>query len=78
MTVSLTKKKMAIIKQLAAYLINKNNITIQYLASFIGKVVASEPGFDHAPIYYKEIEIFKNEQLASHKGNYNAQITPQG
>ena len=74
MTVSLTEKKMAIIKQLAAELINKN-VTIQKLASFIGKVVASEPGFDHAPIYYKEIEIFKNEQLASHKGNYNAQIT---
>ena len=51
---------MTIIKQLAADLINKNNVTIQNLASFIGKVVAFEPGFDHAPIYYKEIEIFKN------------------
>ena len=45
------------------------------MASFRGKVFASESCVDQAPIYYKEIEIFKNEQLALHKGNYNAQIT---
>ena len=31
--------------------------------------------FTHAPLYYKEIEIFKNQQVAIHKGDYTAQIT---
>ena len=32
---------------------------IQQLAQFVGKLVPAEPGFTHAPLYYKKIEIYK-------------------
>ena len=50
-------------------------MVITDLAQFIGILAASEPGFTHAPLYYKEIESFKNTQVALNKGNYNVSVS---
>ena len=59
MTVQLTPAKQDCISALAGSLLNNNKPTIQQLAQFIGKLVAAEPGYDYAPLYYKNIEIFQ-------------------
>ena len=74
-TVQLTQEKMHCIAGLAKALSTSAKPTIQQLAQFVGKLVATEPGFTHAPLFYKEIEIYKNSMLAMHKGNYNATIS---
>ena len=75
MTVQLTQEKMHCIAGLAKALSTSANPTIQQLAQFVGKLVATESGFTQAPLFYKEIEIYKNSMLAMHKGNYNANIS---
>ena len=75
MTVQLTQEKMHCIAGLAKTLPTSAHPTIQQLAQFVGKLVATEPGFTHAPLFYKDIEIYKNSMLAMHKGNYNATIS---
>ena len=75
MTVKLTDKKKQKIAELASKLLNATQVTIQDLASLVGKLVATEPGFPHAPIHYKHIEIFKNEQLKLHRGNAQAMVS---
>ena len=74
MTVKLTDKKQQAIDRAALALLNSDRVTLQCLASFVGKLVATEPGFPHAPIYYKHIEIFKNEQLRFHRGSMKALV----
>ena len=75
MTVQLTPAKQDCISALAGSLLNNNKPTIQQLAQFIGKLVAAEPGYDYAPLYYKNIEIFKNQMLSKHKGKFDAIIS---
>ena len=58
MTVQLTQEKMHCIAGLAKALSTSANPTIQQLAQFVGKLVTTEPGFTHAPLFYKEIEIY--------------------
>ena len=53
MTVTKTEQKKNCIQSLARKLLNTSKPTIQQLASFIGKLVACEPGFVHVPIIYK-------------------------
>ena len=74
MTVRLTEKKQEKIASMAAELLTSSQITILDLASFVGKLVAVEPGFPYAPVHYKQIEIFKNEQLRLSKGNMHATV----
>ena len=65
MTVQLTEKKQNCIAK---------KPSLQQLAQFIGKLVAAEPGFTHAPLYYKEIEIYKNQMLSQHCRDHSATI----
>ena len=74
MTVTLTDQKRQCIYNLARQILSKDKVVITDIAQFVGKLVASEPGFTHAPLYYKEIEIFKNLQVSLNKGNYNASV----
>ena len=74
MTVTLTDSKKQCIHDLAVKIISTSSLPISDLAQFLGKLVATEPGFTHPPLYYKEIESFKNQQVVLHKGNYNAII----
>ena len=74
MTIKLTKKRRNNIIKLGTTLLNKSNCSIRLLASFIGHLVASEAAVPLAPLYYKHLEINKNESLKKHKGNFNAKI----
>ena len=74
MTVQLTPKKMQRISESAADLLSRKCITVRDLSQFIGKLVATEPGFPHAPIYYKSMEIFKNEKLRACCGDFDAKL----
>ena len=38
----------------------------------IGKLVATEPGIEYAPLYYKLLEKIKEEELNKHKGNFDS------
>ena len=75
MTVELTQEKKDCIAGMASTLLSTAKHTIQQLAQFVGKLVATELGFTHAPLYYKEIEIYKNRMISQHKGNYNSIIS---
>ena len=51
MTVQQTDEKKHCIVKLADNLLNTLKPDIQELAQFVGKLVAAEPGFSHAPLY---------------------------
>ncbi|XP_045206274.2 uncharacterized protein LOC123558461 [Mercenaria mercenaria] len=44
-------------------------------SKLIGKLVATEPGVQYAPLYYKPLEKVKEIQLGKHKGNYDSFFT---
>ena len=71
MSVTLTATKQMKIKKLADKLLKSKHISIQELAEFIGNVVAAEHGVYAAPLYYKRLEIERNQALAHSKGNYD-------
>lgn len=70
--VSLTVRKQDKISGMAKSLAEKSQITILELASIIGNIVAADPAVPLAPLRYKLLEIERNEQLAIHRGNYDA------
>ena len=63
MTVRLTPKKADDIVKMCHVLLKLEFIVIRDLAKFIGKLVASEPGVQYAPLYYKTLEIEKDQAL---------------
>ena len=75
MTVRLTERKCDKIQQLAQQLLNKKHITIRQLSEFIGNVVAADPGVDDAPLFYKDLEILRNELLSLFRGDFDATFT---
>ena len=71
MTVCLTPERK---NELIAYckgLLNKSKCTIRQFAKLIGLMVASEPGVEHAPLFYKPLEKIKEFQLRINKGNFD-------
>ena len=75
MTVTLTQGKKTKIQGLAQDILRKTSISIQTLAQFIGNVVAADIAVPHAPLYYKLLEIERNDALTQHGGDYLASIT---
>ena len=49
----------------------KMHITIRKFAILIGKMVAAEPGVEHAPLFYKPLEKVKDTELRCHNGNFD-------
>ncbi|CAG2208359.1 unnamed protein product [Mytilus edulis] len=50
-------------------------ITIREFAQVIGKLVATEPGVQYAPLYIKSLEITKDLLLKQNYGNFDAKMT---
>lgn len=71
---SLTSRKKQKIQKLGCDLLQSSEVSIRDLARFIGNLVAVEPAFAYAPLYYKRLEIFRNDALHLYKGNYDAKI----
>ena len=72
MTVSLTYAKSAKLKQRCIDILQTDMVSIQFLAEFIGHLVAALPGVLFGTIFIKRLEILKIKPLAKkqqqHKG----------
>ena len=75
MTTRLTPEKVNDIIANCVEVINCKSITIRNLAKLIGKLVASKPAVQYAPLYYKSLEIEKDLVLRQNKGNFNAEAS---
>lgn len=72
--VRISEKKSNKIKQMCKDITQKKKVTIRELAEVIGTFVATEPANKFAALYYKRMEIFRNEKLKESKGDYSAYI----
>ena len=72
MTVSLTVVKKNKIRSLARKLLNLVKFPIRLLCSFIGNVVAAEPGVYMAAYFYKKLELQRNIALNENYGDFDA------
>ena len=71
MSVVLAHRKQVKIFELGSRLLFEDNVTIRFLSSFIGNVVASAPGVHLAPLRYKPLELVRNRALVNSRGNYD-------
>ena len=74
MTVRLTHDKVEKIVSLGQELLSAGRVSIRSLASFIGSVVASEPGAPCAPLRFRYLEYFKYVSLIECRGDYEGLI----
>lgn len=74
MTVRLPPDKCEDMIQLCKEILAARSLTIRKFAQLIGKCVSVEPGVRYAALYYKIMEIERNEALKIHKGNFDAPI----
>ncbi|CAG2213825.1 unnamed protein product [Mytilus edulis] len=74
MRITLTEEKADNIAKLCSRLILKKEITIREFAQVIGKLVATQPGVQFAPLYIKSLEITKDILLKCHYGNFDAKM----
>ena len=75
MTVKLTPEKVQDIVYICTDLLRRDRIVIHDLAKLVGKMVASELGVQYTPLFYKPLEIDKDEALRESKGNFSALMT---
>ncbi|XP_053383777.1 uncharacterized protein LOC128549987 [Mercenaria mercenaria] len=75
MTVRMTPEKIKEIIECCETMIKKKRVTIREFAQLIGKLVASQPGVEYAPLFYKPLERVKDKMLTIHKGNFNSFMT---
>lgn len=75
MTVRLTPEKANDIVKECLHLLKQNTVLIRDVAKIIGKFVASEPGVQYAPLYYKTLEIEKDEALKISRGNFDVYMS---
>ena len=74
MTVRLTSEKAKELSDLCLSISKRVEITIRELAQVIGKMIASDPGMEYGPLYYKNLEIEKDKKLKANCGNFEAKI----
>ena len=72
MTVCLTPEKANGLILGCKELLRLDSFSIREFARVIGKMVASQPGIFHAPLFDKNLEIEKNQQIKVNKGDYDA------
>ncbi|CAC5367235.1 RIC1 [Mytilus coruscus] len=74
MTLQLTSERKKSLIEQCKLLLYQKKVTIRDLAQVIGKMVASEPGVKYAPLYFKDLEHFKDKSLKGNQGNFDAII----
>ena len=75
MTVRLTPEKVQELKRLVKQANDFKEISLEKLAQLVGKLVASFPGVTYGKLFYRQLDIEKNNGLKIHKGNYKKTIT---
>lgn len=71
MTVTLPITKIQDIIYQCKRTLREKCITIREFAQIIGKLVATEPGVQYAPLFYKPLEIQKDLELKINRGNFD-------
>ena len=74
MKITLTNEKAKAIVLLVNKILQKELVVIRKLAQLIGNLVASELGVNYAPLYYKVLEIEKDDALKQNYGNFEAKL----
>lgn len=72
MTISLPEDKINKIQAFCSKILAEETFTIRYLAEFIGVLVSSLPGVKNGELYYRYLELGRNEALKLSKGNFDA------
>lgn len=75
MRVNVTPERIKLLNELCIEFLKRDKISIREFAMLIGKMVASEPGVQYAPLYYKDLEHEKDGFVKLHRGNYDAIIS---
>ena len=60
-------------------LLSRSYVSIREVAQVIGLLVSSLPAVQYGPLFYRNLEIDKNDALRKNKGNFEAlmQISPE-
>ena len=74
MKVSVNSRQALKIKNACAMGLNSKQITILDLSKIVGLMVASFPGVEYGPLFYRKLDNAKTKALRDHKGNYSALI----
>ena len=75
MTIRLTPEKAEANVKKFFIILCSDKISIRDLAKLIGKMVASEPGVQYAPLFYKPLEIEKDAALKGVCGNSDLEMS---
>ena len=75
-TVSITREKRKSIYTLVSNVLKNpsQKISIRHLVKIIGKIVATFPASEEAPLHYRILDRFKVKCLKRHNNNWNARI----
>ncbi|VDI36333.1 Hypothetical predicted protein [Mytilus galloprovincialis] len=74
MTIKLTTEKAQAIKLTCCKYVKNRQMSIRQFAQIIGKLIAAEPGVEHALIYIKSLEIEKDKFLKQNNGDFDTKI----
>ena len=74
MTISLTPEKTEKILHMVRHILDAEYITIRAVASCIGLLFSSFPAVQFGPLYYRNLEIYKNRALYRAKGDFDTSI----
>lgn len=75
MTVSLTERRKTKLISACSIIVCDCFYKIRFVASVIGILIAALPGVMYAPLFYRQLELEKNDFLKRHKGNLNRQMS---
>lgn len=70
MTVRRISEKDKELSDLCLSISKRVEITIREFAQVIDKMIASDPGMEYRPLYYKNLEIEKDKILKVNSGNF--------
>ena len=74
MTVRLAPRKVVKLKEQAHKIMKSKTISIREFAKLIGIMVAAEPGVKYAPLYYKTLEVDRDNALKENHRDFDANM----
>ena len=74
MAVFLTPQKTQKVQDHSKYFLEQKSCSLRMLAQLIGRFISCKVVVLHAPVFYKRSEIFKNQMLRLHGGDFEAVV----
>ena len=75
MTVTLTDTKKKQILHLCTHVLRGDLLSLQFIASFIGKLIAALPGVEFGRLHYRNLERYKVKGIVLNYGEFTALIS---